>query len=562
MKPAFFPVIMGGRRGSVATVFSPASLFTSGVVGAWYDPSDYSSLFQDSAGTTPVTAVEQPVGLMLDKSQGLVLGPEVITNGNFSDGSTGWTSTGTGWAIGSGIATHTGTVSGDLTQASLTVGKTYKITATITGTGATVYLGDSTNLGQQTGSFSAIATCAGSTTLRVRCPHDAVTIDNISVKELPGNHASQATSASRPILRARYNLLTYSEQFNNAAWSGNRILAFGSGSIANATTAPDGTVTADLLTEDTATGVHYLAQTVTTVGVTYARSVYAKTNGRSISISEAGSSVAKFNLSNGTVISGTGAAIFDAGSGWYRCTFSSTAVYTSAGINIIKHDGTDAYTGDGTSGIYVWGADVRAGSSAGTYQRIAAATDYDTAGFLPYLATDGTDDTLSSGNIDLTGTSKLSAVVGATKNNDSNVYAIVDFGASGSGTAGGFSMWAGNPASGGAAVWASSFQSSAGGVINIVSPTNFAAPATGVVTTILDTVAAGSYLRVNGALQTTSATDPTDGTFGNLPLRLSRSGANGLPGRIYQLVVVGKTLSASELASTESFVATKTGVTL
>lgn len=36
--------------------------------GAWFDPSDLSTLFQDAAGTTPVTAVEQPVGLMLDKS--------------------------------------------------------------------------------------------------------------------------------------------------------------------------------------------------------------------------------------------------------------------------------------------------------------------------------------------------------------------------------------------------------------------------------------------------------------------------------------------------------------
>jgi hypothetical protein len=35
---------------------------------AWYDPSDLSTLFQDAAGTTPVTASGQPVGLMLDKS--------------------------------------------------------------------------------------------------------------------------------------------------------------------------------------------------------------------------------------------------------------------------------------------------------------------------------------------------------------------------------------------------------------------------------------------------------------------------------------------------------------
>ena len=36
--------------------------------GAWFDPSDMSTMYQDAAGTTPVTAVEQPVGLILDKS--------------------------------------------------------------------------------------------------------------------------------------------------------------------------------------------------------------------------------------------------------------------------------------------------------------------------------------------------------------------------------------------------------------------------------------------------------------------------------------------------------------
>jgi hypothetical protein len=48
--------------------FSPASLFAAGEQGVWYDPSDLTTLFQDSAGTTPVTAVEQFVGRMLDKS--------------------------------------------------------------------------------------------------------------------------------------------------------------------------------------------------------------------------------------------------------------------------------------------------------------------------------------------------------------------------------------------------------------------------------------------------------------------------------------------------------------
>lgn len=47
--------------------WTPARLFAS-AVGAWFDPSDLSTLFQDAAGTQPVTADGQPVGLMLDKS--------------------------------------------------------------------------------------------------------------------------------------------------------------------------------------------------------------------------------------------------------------------------------------------------------------------------------------------------------------------------------------------------------------------------------------------------------------------------------------------------------------
>lgn len=44
------------------------SLFSSGEQGCWYDPSDMTTMWQDSAGTTPVTAAGQPVGKILDKS--------------------------------------------------------------------------------------------------------------------------------------------------------------------------------------------------------------------------------------------------------------------------------------------------------------------------------------------------------------------------------------------------------------------------------------------------------------------------------------------------------------
>lgn len=61
-KAGLHPRILQGLREG------PGSLFLNGEQGAWYAPSYLSTLFQDAAGTTPVTADGDPVGLMLDKS--------------------------------------------------------------------------------------------------------------------------------------------------------------------------------------------------------------------------------------------------------------------------------------------------------------------------------------------------------------------------------------------------------------------------------------------------------------------------------------------------------------
>lgn len=54
-------LIRGGRRGIRAAGSIPN-------VAAWYDPSDLTTLFQDDAATTPVTAAGQSVAVMRDKS--------------------------------------------------------------------------------------------------------------------------------------------------------------------------------------------------------------------------------------------------------------------------------------------------------------------------------------------------------------------------------------------------------------------------------------------------------------------------------------------------------------
>lgn len=61
--------ILAGYSTPTATgVDIRSTLFSNGEKGVWFDPYDFSTMFQDSAGTTPVTAVGQPVGKILDKS--------------------------------------------------------------------------------------------------------------------------------------------------------------------------------------------------------------------------------------------------------------------------------------------------------------------------------------------------------------------------------------------------------------------------------------------------------------------------------------------------------------
>ena len=201
-----------------SSAFTPASLFAAGEGGFWLDPSDFSTMFQDSAGTTPVTATGQTVGLILDKSKGLVLGPELVTNGDFSSGfGTGWTdaSSGTGSASISGgqasVTSNTSANPGYVVQSITTVvGRSYLLTwQVVSGASAQVRVGTSST-GTQNAQItlasivsSAVFVATATTTFVTLANNNSITTstyDNISVKELPGNHFLQATAAKRPIL--------------------------------------------------------------------------------------------------------------------------------------------------------------------------------------------------------------------------------------------------------------------------------------------------------------------------------------------------------------------------
>ena len=205
--------------------FSPLSLFAASEPGFWYDPSDLTTLFQDSAGTTPVTAAGQSVGLVLDKRLGLVQGPEILTNGDFSAGITGWTnaSTGTGSvSISGGAASLTGVDAsnrGRLTQfIAVEVGKTYQLLWTIvSGTANSQVRVENVSAvfdkfgPSASGKYQAVfVPSTSSVTININVyGSGTVVFDNISVKELPGNHAIQSTALSRPTYQVDGNGRSY-----------------------------------------------------------------------------------------------------------------------------------------------------------------------------------------------------------------------------------------------------------------------------------------------------------------------------------------------------------------
>jgi len=193
------------------------SLFASGEQGFVYDLSDFSTLFQDAAGTTPVTAVGQPVGLMLDKRLGLVLGSELVTNGGF-DTDTAWTdsNTGTGTAvISGGVLTLTGTDASNRGRSyqalSVESGKMYRVALTKTGAAASVWVGTSPGgsgvaaVDAASPSFIFLATAATVYLMFLTTSAGGTAnFDNISVREIAGNHAYQTTLAARQTAQSNY----------------------------------------------------------------------------------------------------------------------------------------------------------------------------------------------------------------------------------------------------------------------------------------------------------------------------------------------------------------------
>ena len=189
----------------------------------------------------------------------------------------------------------------------------------------------------------------------------------------------------------RTNLLLYSSDFSNATWSANEVLV-----QSNVIVAPDGTLTGDKVIANSTNAFHFVLQgVVIPTGSTF--SAYMKAGEyttASMFLSVGGNVGGVFNLSNGTVtsVSGTGntAAIISVGNGWYRCSVTCSGD-ASDSIRIGPDNGAlGSFTGNNFNGIYVWGAQVEAGTFPTSYipttptftSRASSATYYDSTGVL------------------------------------------------------------------------------------------------------------------------------------------------------------------------------------
>ena len=403
-------------------------LFGSGEQGAWYDPADLSTLFQDTAGTTPVTAVEQFVALMLDKS------------GN-------------------------------------------------------------------------------------------------------GNHATQATSPKRFRYSRRVNLLPQSHNIGGGLWLmglGNLSSSVGTGSLP-VVYANSGSVDGELAnrivlnlnggtTAGDRSGTFLLTTAIgpfsicvksldLTPSATLAEKLSFNTTGQKILTPLADGSV----LVTGTISTGN----------QIRVQLRGDSGLDSADFLIGKASITlaiDAHL---------------------PYQWVNTATDYDADPnkFPAYLACDGVDDAMVTGNIDFTGTDKMTVWAGVTKLSDAAAGIVCELSPNLSSNTGVFSLLA--PVAGSTY----GFYSKGASLAGAVSGLGRIAPHSSVITGIGDISGDRATLRELSVQTVQTTTDQGSGNYGNHPLYIGGRGGilSHFNGRLYGLIVRGAQSSLSQIEAAELY---------
>jgi hypothetical protein len=209
---------------------------------------------------------------------------------------------------------------------------------------------------------------------------DSAGVIQTAATDVPRFDHNPTTGESLGLLveEQRTNLLLRSEEFGTT-WA-----TFRASVSSDATAAPDGNTTADKIVEDTTPinshGVQQLSLSFTS-GLSYTFSVYVKAAERAnIRLGLPATAFttalsAQFNLLLGTTTAlsaGVTATVSALPNGWYRCAMTAVATATATGgvpliMGELSTSTTTAYTGDGTSGLFLWGAQLEAGAFPTSY---------------------------------------------------------------------------------------------------------------------------------------------------------------------------------------------------
>ena len=378
---------------ALSKLWSVLSQFIGGATGLVLDPSNNATLFQDAAGITAVTAMGQPAGLLLDTRLGK--GPELITKAEdrgFSSDTGFWLKGTTSIAGGVGVFNAAPDTAAIYALNLLAAGKYYEITFTIVtiSSGAVCVYANGAAVFPETapGTYTKRVTATTSTSIGLMCQGvTTATVDNMSICESLGNPISQATAGARPLVGARVNTLTKTEDFTDAAWTKSGVASLLSGY-------PDplkGSTAWRAVLAGNANGLYQQQLYTVSAGMQLTVSVWARAETETdIIIGFNGASNAANNSS----------ALMLIGPSWKRLIFTITASTDSGFYAFIA---STAIIGNVIGGrtVDIWHPQVTPTAMDILYQRVNTAADYDSIGFNRYLTFDGVDDGMATGPITL-----------------------------------------------------------------------------------------------------------------------------------------------------------------